>query len=113
MLASVQKSRQAHTNATELRENRLAIKRNAQKKYVLAPSMSTNSLCVKTNYLEAYSEIHMFSLERCKPSELNHSYQGYTSLSYNLQTYSEAITRLYMSIYERMERCSIEGRDVG
>ena len=75
--------------------------------------MSTNSLCVKTNYLEAYSEIHMFSLERCKPSELNHSYQGYTSLSYNLKVNSGTITSLYMSIYERMERRSIEGRGVG
>ena len=37
---------------------------------------------------------------------------GYTSLSYNLQTNSGASTRLHMSIYEMMERCSIERMDV-
>ena len=37
---------------------------------------------------------------------------GYTSLSYNLQTNSGASTRLYISIYEMMEKCSIEGMGV-
>ena len=37
---------------------------------------------------------------------------GYASLSYNLQTNSGASTRLYISIYEMMEKCSIEGMDV-
>ena len=69
MLASVQKSGKAHTDATELRENRLAITQKygenrlaiteirKRKMSIKAPCMSTSAWCAKTNYLEAYSEI--------------------------------------------------------
>ena len=58
MLALAQKSRKAHTNATELRETRLAITENAEKKDVYLSPIHVN-LCmgVKTNYLEVYSEV--------------------------------------------------------
>ena len=44
MLASVQKSGKAHTNATELRENRLAITENTEKKDVYLSPFHVNQL---------------------------------------------------------------------
>ena len=46
MLTSVQKTGKAHTNATELRENRLAITENTEKKDVYLSPFHVNQLMV-------------------------------------------------------------------
>ena len=75
MLASVQKSGKAHTNATELRENRLAITENTEKKDVYLSPFHVNQLMVCEDKLFGSMPRDMFSWKRRKPSEFNHYYQ--------------------------------------
>ena len=114
MLASVQKSGKAHTNATELRENRLAITENTEKKDVyLSPVHVNLFMGVKKNYLEAYFEICQAENVVSRRNTIINILIRILISVIQFAAYSGVITRLYMSIYERMERCSIGGRDVG
>ena len=61
MLASVQKSGKAHTNATELRENRLAITGSAYKKDVYLSPFHVNQLMVCEDKLFGSMLRDMFS----------------------------------------------------
>ena len=71
--------------------------------------MSISSWGAKTNYLEAYSEI--CSAENVVSRRISIILIGILVPVIQFAAYSGAITRLYMSIYEKMERCSIEGRN--
>ena len=61
MLGSVQKSGKAHTNATELRENRLAITENMEKKDVYLRPFHINQLMVCEDKLFGSMLRDMFS----------------------------------------------------
>ena len=61
MLASVQKSGKAHTNATELRENRPAITGNTEKKDVYLSPFYVNQLMVCEDKLFGSILRNMFS----------------------------------------------------
>ena len=96
MLASVQKSEKAHTNATELRETRLAITENTEKKDVYLSSFQVNQLMVcEDKKFETYSKI--CQAENVVSRRIQTLLSGYSSLSYNLQAYSGDIIGLYTS----------------
>ena len=100
MLASAQKSGKAQTNATELRETRLAITGNTEKKDVyLSPIHVNLFMGVKTNYLEVYSEVcsaeHVVS-----SSEFNHSYQD----TRPCHTICSILRSHYTTIYEYIRK---------
>ena len=102
MLASAQKSGKAHTNATEWREDCLAITENKEKKDIYPSPFHVNQLMV-------YEDRLFRSIPRKMSAENVVSRRNpiilITILDSVIQfaAYSGAITRLYRSIYIRKD----------
>ena len=103
MLASesVQKSRNAHTNATELRETRLAITENTEKKDAYLSLFHVNQLMVCEDKLFGSILRNMFGWKRRKQWEFSlHYYQD----TRPCHTICSILRSHYTTIYEYIRK---------